>query len=292
MRLIFASLLVLAAAPATAAAQTSPPPDPLKVVAPADEYTRALPGKITFRVRGMPNEPAGSLGIELKTEDANPHQPSVNEGRYDQDDPYWAGAYDLVETEPGSGVYEATVDFEGDADFPTDFGYYWHAYRTLTEGQNCTPRGDGYDCFQETEEREFVVGDPEEHGAHEPKNNRSRGATRNEGLSTDGWLEARRDVDWYRFRGKGTKFRMYVGNDFSGPEPSGESVDIVVEVYRAGRSKPIRRRVLRKGDRWVTLRGSVRAGARYYVRFRHARSDKPHARDIPYSLYIERGIAG
>lgn len=290
-RLLACSVLALAI-PASASAQTSAPPDPPVIVAPKDGYSRALPGKITFRVRAMPNEPAGSLGIELKTEDANPHQPNVNDGRYDEDDPYWAGSYGLVETEPGSGVYEVTVDFEGDRDFPTDFGYYWHAYRVLTAGENCTPRGDGYDCFQETEEREFVVGDPESHGANEPKNDRARGATRNEGLSTDGWLERSRDVDWYRFRGKGTKLVIHAGNDFRGTVPSGESVDIVFRIYRAGRSRPILRRVLRKGDREVTLRGTVRAGAKYYVKVHHAKTDKRRAPNVPYSFYIEKGVAG
>ena len=33
------------------------------LLAPKDGYTRALPGKITFRVRAMPNEAGGSLGI-------------------------------------------------------------------------------------------------------------------------------------------------------------------------------------------------------------------------------------
>jgi hypothetical protein len=291
MRLTLLTLaLVLAVLSGPAVAQTTAPPDPLVLLAPKDDFERALPGEITFRVEGMPNEAPGSLGIELKTEDANPAEPNVDEGRYDEEDPYWAGRYELKETQAGSGIYEVTVDFDGPS-----LGYYWHAYRVLTPGQNCTPKTNGgYDCFQETKERTFYVADPEEHGAHEPKNNTPAGATFNEGLTTDGWLESRKDRDWYRFRsGKGTRLNVLIGNYFAGPVPAGENADIVFAVYRADRlGKPIVKRRLAPGQTNRYLRARIKARRRYKLVVRHANSDAPRARDISYSFYIEKGVAG
>jgi hypothetical protein len=294
-RLIVLASLVALAVPTGASAQTAAPPDRPVALAPGDGYTKPLPGKITFRVRGMPNEPAGSLGIELNTEDAEPNATMGNEGRYDDESPYHAGAYTLVETESGSGIYEVTVEFEGDRSFPSDRGYYWHAFRQLTAGQNCTPRTDGtYDCFQETEERSFTVEDPESHGANEPKNNRPAGATFNDGLTTDGWLEAAKDRDWYRFKsGRGTRLNVLIGNDHRGRVPSGQNGDILFAVYRASRmGRPIVKRRLAPGERNGILRARIKPHTRYRLVVRHAGSDKPAMRDIAYSFYIEKGVAG
>jgi hypothetical protein len=294
-RLIALVALAVIAVPAVASAQSAAPPDRPVALAPGDGYTKQLPGKITFRVGGMPNEPAGSLGIELNTEDAEPNATMGNEGRYDDESPYYAGAYTLAETEPGSGIYEVTVEFEGDRSFPSDQGYYWHAFRELTAGQNCTPRTDGtYDCFQETKERSFVVEDPPSHGAREPKNNTPSGATFNDGLTTDGWLETAGDRDWYRFKsGRGTRLNVLIGNYYRGRVPSGENGEIVFAVYRASRmGRAIVKRRLAPGDRDGTLRARIKPHTRYRLVVRHAKSDQPATRDISYSFYIEKGVAG
>lgn len=282
-------VLALLAVPASASAQVAAPPAAPVILGPKNGFVRPLPGPVTLRVQGMPNEPAGSLGVELKTSDAEPHQPSVDEGRYDADDPYFVESVNLVETEPGSGVYEVTVEYDGGG------GYYWHAFRRLTKGQNCEPRtGGAYDCFQESAERAFSVEDPVEHGAREPRNNTPSGATFNDGLTTDGWLEKTDDVDWYHFKsGKGRNLEVLIGNYFAGRVPAGENAGIEFAVYRASRmGSPIVKRRLAAGVVNKTLKARIRPRTRYRLVVRHVVNALPATRDIEYSFYIEKGAGG
>ena len=272
-------------APPPVLAQTSAPPPPPTVLRP-DGRDFDVASDITFRVRAQPDEPVGSLRIELYFDDPE-YDHVEDDGRYDREGPYWAGYYDLTAVDPGGDVYEVTVArevFEGGEAY-----WAWHAYRRLPEDQ-CTPHDgeDGLDCFQESDSAFFHVADPPEHGAREPENNTPEGARRIRDLTIDGWLETRSDRDWYWFaNGDRTTFRLLFGN-YTQRRPAGENADVALKLYRVGRKRPVYQRTFSRGED-ANIAVDVRRNTEYRLVVRHPKTAMVRARDLSYSLYANNG---
>jgi hypothetical protein len=284
--LVLCSLALIA--PPAALAQAAPPP--LALLSPTDERTFDRAQAVTFRVQGQPNEPAGSLRIELSVDDVLYDE----NGLYDRDDPYYAGTWELQPVEPGSDIYKATVPqshFAPD-DFHSDQTWYWHAYRVLPGG-GCDP-----DCFQETQDRVFYVEDAHPYLADEPHNNTRGDASRLEEVSFgQGFLEARDDRDWYRFRTRnyGPEVRRFTlqfqnlgCNEHCRRIPAGENGDMVVGLYRKGFKQALFKRRVNVGDD-VVLRADVRRDTVHFLIVRHAKTRQRAAKDLEYGYWPNNG---
>lgn len=230
----------------------------------------------------------------------------ASDGRYDRDEPYFAGIWKMAAVEPGSDVYQVTIA-KSFFDSATDDGeseaqYYWHGFRLLEEG-SCEPiaGSDAQDCFQETEERNFYVRQASEFGANEPGNNRRRGATRLDDVHfTQGFLEKRTDRDWYRFRIGSRRnpdrlipFKLDFSNfgcneNCTGNVPRGENGDMVVRLFRAGSRKLIVRQRVRVGED-VVVRATLRQETGYRLVVRHAKSRLRPARALEYFFWPNNG---
>ena len=273
-------------APPAAAAQTGP--QDLVLLSPNNEKTFQGQQGVTFRVQGQPDEPAGSLHIELGGDQGENLEYDAD-GLYDPDFSL-AGTYELEPVEPGSDIYTVTVPasrFEPD-NFHQDQYWFWHAYRTLPQG-SCDP-----DCYQETEDRVFIIDDPWPYLADEPANNKRSGASPLEEVSFgQGFLEARADRDWYRFRPTRRTLRLDFDNagcneHCAGRLRASENGDMVVALYAKGSKQSLFKRRVNVGDD-VVLRADVRRDTVYFLLVRRAKSSKPAAENMEYGYWPNNG---
>jgi hypothetical protein len=285
-------------APTTAVAKPpvahAAPMPPLQLLSPANWRAFGHPHGITFRVQGQPNEAAGSLHIELGTDNGEELEFKKN-GLYD---PNWSlvGRWRLEQVEPGGDIYKVRIAkkrFLPDA-YHQQQVWYWHAYRTLPEG-SCNP-----DCYQVTRERGFTIDDPWPYLADEPENNTRSGSSPLEFVSLgQGFLETRQDRDYYRFRteafGREVRpFRLDFDNDgcnehCSGDIPDGEYGAMVVALFRRHSDRPIFKQRIRVGQ-FEIFRAEVRRDRRYVLLVRHAYSgDGRAAKNLEYGYWPNNG---
>ena len=253
------------ALPGIAPAQAAPAP--LTLLGPKNDHSQSSAKDVVFKVRGEPNE-AGTLFVEVATEDANDPEPGANGGLYDEESPYFVGTFKLRPIEPGSDTYTARWAQDGGSGYT----FRWHAYRELPAG-SCDP-----DCFQETRERWLTLNDDfSNFGSGEPRNNR-RGGAMPIARAEDEWLSGGKDVDWYRFRtDEARKLNMVLFNhgNLIGWPP------IDYTIYQRGRRRPIAEVRVHWGREKV-LNNRIKADTVYFVRVRSARPKT--RRDMNYGV--------
>jgi hypothetical protein len=292
-RVVPVFIVLLAALASAPLAFAAAPPRPV-LVSPADgkEFPPPSPRDVTFKVKGQVDEAAGSLHIQL----TDPDGEVAADGSFENEN--GVADYVLEPTKPGGSEYRVTVpatDFES----YSDPRFYWQAYRTLSE-PDCTPIGTTgkRDCFQESAEpREFMLVQPAGYGSYEPNNSPATATSEDEYLNNEcAYLEARNDVDWFRYDGSSRAFELRLklentaDTDRWVPLKSRkrESADMSVSVYKAKGVRKIASKHVAVGKTKV-LKTKLRAKTAYLFAFRHAgngfRSAKPAA-DMNYFFHL------
>jgi hypothetical protein len=277
---------LLAAAPAAFAQSGHPNPAPV-LVAPADGREIPPPMRaVTIKVKALPGERAGSLGIQLTDADGTVDR----EGRYRAEG--GIDDYPLEAVAPGSADYTVTVPADAFRRYG-DKHLFWQAYR-LVEGGDCRPISGSTmpDCFQESAgSREFTLLEPTGYLSYEPNDTRATAST--DFFPSDcAYLEKRSDVDWYRYNGAARpvnlRFRLSNLGDTDRwvplQRPSRESAAMAVRVYLFGRTRAVAAQHVPVGTRRV-LKTRLAANKVYFIAIKHAGNGFPRARPAANLYY-------
>jgi hypothetical protein len=234
---------------------------------------------VTFEVKGLRGEQAGTLGIQFTDADGTVDRTGRFRAEGGVDD------YALTAISPGSRFYSVTVPASAFQRYG-DKHLVWQAYR-LVPPSDCKsiPGSTTRDCFQQSAGyRELSLLEPTGYLNFEPDNTPATATT--EFFNSDcAFLEKTNDVDWFRHDGTpkplNLTVRLWNLGDTDRWKPLGprsrESADMKATVYRADGMRVVAARHVPVGKKRV-LRTRLAANTAHLLAFAHAGNGFPKAK--------------